>query len=63
MGDREVVHRTFGMYTACMFQLDNAIGFPRLLVISRYFIYMALTGLPSCFGRVIGHSREKRSAC
>ena len=34
----------FGMYTACTFQLANAINFPPLLVIPRYFIYLALVG-------------------
>ena len=34
----------FGMYTVCTFQLSNAIGFPQLLIIPRYFIYLALAG-------------------
>jgi tellurite resistance protein TehA-like permease len=34
----------FGMYTVCTFQLSKAINFPLLLVIPRYFIYLALAG-------------------
>jgi len=34
----------FGMYTVCTFQLSHAIAFPPLLVIPRYFIYLALIG-------------------
>ena len=34
----------FGMYTVCTFQLSHAIEFPPLLVIPRYFIYLALAG-------------------
>ncbi|HKQ07505.1 MAG TPA: tellurite resistance/C4-dicarboxylate transporter family protein [Blastocatellia bacterium] len=31
-----------GMYTACTFQLSKAINFESLLLIPRYFIYVAL---------------------
>ena len=33
-----------GMYTVCTFQLSNAIGFAPLLIIPRYFIYLAFAG-------------------
>jgi tellurite resistance protein TehA-like permease len=33
-----------GMYTVCTIQLSRAINFPLLLVIPRYFIYLALAG-------------------
>lgn len=32
-----------GMYTVCTFQLSKAIDFNPLLIIPRYFIYLALT--------------------
>jgi tellurite resistance protein TehA-like permease len=34
----------FGMYIVCTFQLSKAIDFQPLLVIPRYFIYIALAG-------------------
>ena len=34
----------FGMYTVCTFQLSHAINFPPLLIIPRYFLYLALAG-------------------
>ena len=43
----------FGMYTACTFQLSIAINFPRLMVIPRYFVYLALAGwIAASFGLV-----------
>ena len=42
-----------GMYTVCTVQLSRAINFPPLLVIPRYFIYLALAGwLAVSFGLV-----------
>jgi len=34
----------FGMYTVCTFQLSKALNFPLLMVVPRYFIYLALGG-------------------
>jgi len=43
----------FGMYTVCTFQLSKAINFPPLLVIPRYFIYLALAGwVAASFGLI-----------
>jgi tellurite resistance protein TehA-like permease len=40
-----------GMYTVCTFQLSNAINFPELMIIPRYFIYLALAGwIATSFG-------------
>ena len=51
----------FGMYTVCTFQLSNAINFPPLLVIPRFFIYLALAGwLAVSFGFVHGFTQKIR---
>lgn len=34
----------FGMYTVCTFQLSKAINFAPLMIVPRYFIYLALAG-------------------
>jgi len=51
----------FGMYTVCTFQLSNAINFPRLLVIPRYFIYLALAGWIAALLGLIFSLVESRS--
>jgi tellurite resistance protein TehA-like permease len=51
----------FGMYTVCTFQLSNAINFPRLLVIPRYFIYLALAGWIAALVGLIFSLVESRS--
>jgi len=51
----------FGMYTVCTFQLSNAINFPRLLVIPRYFIYLALAGWITALVGLIFSLVESRS--
>jgi tellurite resistance protein TehA-like permease len=43
-----------GMYTVCTFQLANAISFPPLLVIPRFFIYLALIGWIAAFYGLVG---------
>lgn len=43
----------FGMYTVCTFQLARAIDFPPLLVVPRYFVYLALAGwIAASFGLI-----------
>ncbi|HEX7334589.1 MAG TPA: tellurite resistance/C4-dicarboxylate transporter family protein [Pyrinomonadaceae bacterium] len=52
----------FGMYTVCTFQLSNAINFPPLLVIPRFFIYLALAGwIAVSFGFVRGFTQKIRA--
>ena len=42
-----------GMYTVCTFQLSKAIDFPPVMIIPRYFIYLALVGwIAAAFGLV-----------
>lgn len=42
-----------GMYTVCTFQLSKAINFAPLLVIPRYFIYLAFAGWLAAFTGMI----------
>ena len=53
----------FGMYTVCTFQLANAIGFAPLLLIPRYFVYLALAGwLATSVGLIGTLFRNTKSA-
>ncbi|PYS72146.1 MAG: C4-dicarboxylate ABC transporter [Acidobacteria bacterium] len=51
----------FGMYTVCTFQLAKALNFPPLLVIPRYFIYLALAGWVAASVGLIAKFSFKRS--
>lgn len=52
----------FGMYTVCTIQLSTAINFPPLLIIPRYFIYLALAGwLVVSFGLIYSLLSRKSS--
>lgn len=52
-----------GMYTVCTIQLSKAMNYPPLLVIPRYFIYLALTGwLVVSIGLVYSLLFTKRNA-
>ncbi len=52
-----------GMYTVCTIQLARAIDFAPLLVIPRYFIYLALAGwLVVSFGLIYSLLARKRGA-
>jgi tellurite resistance protein TehA-like permease len=54
-----------GMYTVCTFQLSKAIDFPPLLIIPRYFVYLAIVGwIATAFGLVyslIAPGRSQRT--
>jgi tellurite resistance protein TehA-like permease len=51
----------FGMYTVCTFQLSNALVFPPLMVIPRYFIFLALAGwIATSLGFVATTLRERK---
>lgn len=51
----------FGMYTVCTFQLSNAIGFPPLLIIPRFFVYLALAGWVVVSIGLVGSLLKSRS--
>lgn len=51
----------FGMYTVCTFQLSNAIGFPPLLIIPRFFVYLALAGWVVVSVGLVGSLLKSRS--
>jgi tellurite resistance protein TehA-like permease len=56
-----------GMYTVCTFQLSKALNFAPLLVIPRYFIYLALAGwlvvsLGLIYSLVPDRTRKRRVA-
>lgn len=44
-----------GMYTACTFRLSQALDLPFLMVIPRYFIYIALTAWLATFAGLAAH--------
>ena len=44
-----------GMYTVCTFQLSKAINFEPLLVIPRFFVFIALIAWLAAFGGLIHH--------
>jgi len=51
----------FGMYTVCTIQLSNALNFPPLLVIPRFFIYLALAGWLAVSLGLLGTLLRKRA--
>jgi hypothetical protein len=51
-----------GMYTACTFQLSNALGFSPLMVIPNVFIYLALAAWVITFCAMLYTFIPKREA-
>jgi tellurite resistance protein TehA-like permease len=51
-----------GMYTVCTFQLSRAIAFMPLMIIPRFFVYLALAGWAATFGGLIFALFTRRTA-
>jgi tellurite resistance protein TehA-like permease len=50
-----------GMYTACTFQLSNALGFAPLIIIPKIFVYLALAAWVITFGAMLYSFVPRRS--
>jgi tellurite resistance protein TehA-like permease len=50
-----------GMYTVCTFQLSNALGFPPLMLIPKFFIYLALAAWIITFAAMLYTFKPKKN--